>query len=194
MGSKITDARRLRVRPLAAGLAIACALAATPAVCRDRATQAPAHVAATLPVTNCNDDGSSGSLRQVIAAANDGDTVDLSALTCSTIALQSGAIVIGLDDLDLTGPGPSLTIAQGTPYEGIFEHTGSGTLSIDSLRVAHGFKYQTGAANALGGCIFSTGNVSLSGAEVTRCAAMRSGSQSGYYARGSAIYARGTSR
>lgn len=186
MGTNDSSARHPRRTPLAACLAAALALAAVPAVAAH-----PAHTAATLPVTNCNDDGSSGSLRAVIDAANDGDTVDLSALTCSTITLQSGAIVIAVDDLTLSGPGTSLTIQPGTAYSSVFEHTGSGTLAIDSLRIAYGFKYQTGQSNALGGCIFSAGNVSLDGAEVTRCLALRSGADAGYYAKGGAIYAQG---
>src|SRR3954463_16381319 len=35
---------------------------------------------ANLPVTNCLDDSSAGSLRSVIAAAASGDTIDMSAL------------------------------------------------------------------------------------------------------------------
>ena len=43
-----------------------------------------------IPVTNCADDGSDGSLRKVIEGAADGDTVDMSGLQCSLITLQSG--------------------------------------------------------------------------------------------------------
>src|ERR1700752_1708812 len=42
--------------------------------------------AATLAVTNCNDSGS-GSLRAAIAIAQSGDTVDMTALTCSKISV-----------------------------------------------------------------------------------------------------------
>ncbi len=72
----------------------------------------------TLPVTSCTDDpGDPGSLRNVLASAAEGDTVDLSALTCSTITLVNGALdtsVLGehhLYDVTLQGPGrDALTI------------------------------------------------------------------------------------
>ena len=65
--------------------------------------------AASWPVTSCEDDGTPGTLRSVIAAGTTatGDTVDLSALVCtdSLISLQTGAIEIKQDDLTLIGPG-----------------------------------------------------------------------------------------
>ena len=71
-----------------------CALHPLAACLATMLTMAPLHVAgaATLPVTNCLDDGSVGTLRSVIATAVDGDVVDLTQLTCSTITLTAGAI------------------------------------------------------------------------------------------------------
>ena len=46
-----------------------------------------AHAAVRL-VTNCNDSGS-GSLRNTVASALSGDTIDMTGLTCSTILLTS---------------------------------------------------------------------------------------------------------
>src|SRR5690349_22938012 len=42
-------------------------------------------------VTNCDDSGP-GSLRDVVALASTGASIDLTALTCSTITLTSGAV------------------------------------------------------------------------------------------------------
>jgi len=179
-------ARSLRFKPLAVWLALAFAHAhgafASAAL--------PAHPATTRPVTNCEDDGSAGSLRAVIEAAADGDTIDLQALACSTITLTSGAIVIPLDNLALTGPGTSLTI-DGNGADSLFEHTGSGTLTIDDLTLAHGFKYQNGSEDADGGCIFSAGSVSLTGTAITGCVAEHGGDVDNFGAIGGAIYAEG---
>src|SRR4051794_28134394 len=55
--------------------------------------KAPAVPGNTIPVTSCLDDGSDGTLRQAIQSASDGDTIDMTGLTCSLITLQSGALV-----------------------------------------------------------------------------------------------------
>ena len=49
--------------------------------------------AATRTVSNCNDSGA-GSLRNAIAGALSGDTIDLSRLGCSRITLTSGEIAV----------------------------------------------------------------------------------------------------
>lgn len=66
-----------RHKPLAAAMLLACGSMACPLAS-----------AATIPVTNCNDSGN-GSLRAAIAEAQNGDTVDMSVLTCSTITLTT---------------------------------------------------------------------------------------------------------
>src|SRR4029079_2644902 len=57
----------------------------------------------TRPATHCTDDGP-GSLRAVIAGSASGDTVDLSALTCSEISLETGSISVRVDTPHLAGP------------------------------------------------------------------------------------------
>ncbi len=49
----------------------------------------------TLAVTSCADNEAVGTLRSEIFLAADGDTVDLSQLSCSTITLANGAFTIG---------------------------------------------------------------------------------------------------
>jgi parallel beta helix pectate lyase-like protein len=187
---------RLRPRRLAACLAVAFAVATLrsgDAVATAGATpSAPAshRPAATRHVTNCEDDGRSGSLRQVVDDAGDGDTIDLSRLTCSTITLETGAILIPVDDLTILGPGPALTISADY-RSSVLVHTGSGTLSIYGVHLYRGEKYESSADNAIGGCVFSAGNVILDHAEVSHCAASWFGTDTGFYAKGGAIYAEG---
>jgi hypothetical protein len=82
--------------------------------------------AATLPVTNCNDAGG-GSLRAALAAAHNGDSVDLSALTCGKISLATGELSVPIDNLTLKGPGANaLTIASNPSLHhqySVFDHT-----------------------------------------------------------------------
>src|SRR5205814_8893646 len=63
--------------------------------------------ATTITVTNANDSGP-GSLRQALADANDGDTIQFDpALNGQTITLTSGELVVA-DSITISGPGPSL--------------------------------------------------------------------------------------
>ena len=123
----------------------------------------PPREPATQTVGNCNDSGS-GSLRNAIAAAAEGDTIDMSQLSCSTITLTSGALPIHANDLTIVGRGQqSLTVDAGR-RSGIFEHYGNGTLAISDLALANGYY-------GLGGCVSSVGSVSLMRVTVTGCTA-----------------------
>jgi hypothetical protein len=112
--------------------------------------------AATDTVMNSNDAGS-GSLREVIATAGNGEAIVFdSSLDGETIELTSGAI--GIDkSLTIEGPGASeLTINAGHNSQ-IFT-VASGDLSISGLTLADG------AAPEEGGAIYneSTGSLSVS--------------------------------
>jgi hypothetical protein len=156
-----------------------------------RTTGGPRRPAATLPVTSCADDGGSGTLRAVVTAAGDGDTVDLTQLTCGTITLLSGQIAIAVDDLTLLGPAAdALTIDgnHGAGYQDgrVFMHQGSGTLTIDHLTIANGAVSYPGFSRAYGGCIESNGNVTVSYSTITGCAL-----STGFEAHGGGIFASG---
>jgi hypothetical protein len=137
-------------------------------------------------VTSCADDGRAGTLRSEVSKAATGGTVDLGALVCNTITLTKGAIAVPLNDLTLRGPiWHSLTIS-GNQRGRVFDHTGLGTLSIATLTVADGLDEEAAAA---GGCIRSTGNVSLVWSMVRDCVA--TGTDPNQIAKGGGIYAAG---
>ena len=134
---------------------------------------------ATQTVTTCNDTGN-GSLRSALAAAAEGDTVDMSTLACSKITLGS-ALVTSRNNLTLKGKSAqALTISGNNKNFGILEHTGTGTLTISNLSM-------TLAHYTSGGCIASLGSVSLSGVSMSYCTATGIGG----YSVGGAVGAEG---
>jgi len=98
--------------------------------------------AATFTVINTNDSGA-GSLRQALADANDGDTINFDpSLNGQTITLTSGQLVVN-KSLNITGPGPNqLTVARssanGTPNFRIFLINPGKTVSISGLTMTNG--------------------------------------------------------
>jgi len=144
---------------------------------------------AVIPVTNCNDSGP-GSLRDAIDnIAVTGDTIDLTNTGCSTITLTTGDIFITQDDLTLQGPGSSALEIYGS-FAHSMRHTGAGTLAFYDLSMYGGEKYldATYNLNANGGCIYSSGVVTLSGAELKYCTAETA--NPAYVAFGGAVYAK----
>jgi hypothetical protein len=139
-------------------------------------------------VINCNDFGP-GSLREAIANAASGDTIDLTNLPCSEITLYTGEVDVIVDDLSLMGPGASqLTISGGATaayYHRIFDHTGVGTLTVSGLTLTDAHHR---GMEAKGGCIYSQGSFTLANAIVTGCTAESPTGNS--YAAAGAIYAR----
>jgi hypothetical protein len=190
---------RLRKRPLAVGLAAALAFGTPLAIgsaAPDGFGAAPrfgdgralANVAGRLagrsaspsgvpiPVTNCNDSGA-GSLRDAVAIAANGASIDMRALTCSTITLDS-AISVGALSLSFYGPGRDRLTIDGGGATRLFEAT-SGELLISGMHLANGY------AAGDGGCILSESTVQLQEALITGCHALTIPIQ----ARGGAISA-----
>ncbi len=135
-----------------------------------KARALPAIPAASIAVTNCNDAGP-GSYRQAMADAASGDTIDLTSLDCSTITLTTGDVITAVDDLTLQGPGAlALTISGGDSFRPL-HHIGFGTLSVNDVSIADGRKYVLDGdiGNADGGCISSTGSVSINNSWVKYC-------------------------
>jgi hypothetical protein len=171
--------------------ALAAALAATLG-CPSPGAYAGLAAGATWPVANCADSGS-GSLRDAVQnLAASGDTVDLRQTPCSVISLTTGAIIITQNALTLVGPGKDALAIDGAgdlPGYGVLFHNGAGTLEVDGLTLKNGSKY-TNATNkyALGGCIHSSGNVTLNYSTVSTCEATGGGNDGAF---GGGIYARG---
>jgi hypothetical protein len=153
---------------------------------------APIHTApnrppATLPVINCDDAGF-GSLRDTVTfSAMSGDTVDLSALPCSTITLTGGAIIVNQHDLFLTGPGASALAIDGGGNDRVIAHAGYGRLTIIDLTITHG-KYTNSTSYAHGGCLDSLANITLTNSIVYNCEA---GGRNGADAFGGGIFTKG---
>jgi hypothetical protein len=142
--------------PLAACLAAAVAADAAE----------PMHPATSQLVTSCADDGSLGTLRSTVTAANSGDIVDLRGLNCSRITLQTGAIHVDVDGLTLQGPGATALTIDAAHADRAFMHGGSATLSLRGLTITNG-KYTSSGAH--GGCIYSLGSVQLYQSTVSSC-------------------------
>jgi hypothetical protein len=131
---------------------------------------------ATVFVTNCNDSGV-GSLRNAIAGAPSGETVDASGLlnVCSKITLNTGALAVPQTNLTIKGPGPEslyVTAKYGTfpnttqYFNRIFTHTGTGLLYLQGISATKGYQNVSPFA---GGCISSAGSVKLKNVNVTGC-------------------------
>ena len=151
-GIRHTRLKHIRLIP---GIAIAltlvgCVLVLSPLVAS----------AAIQTVTNCNDSGA-GSLRQAVADAESGDTIEFAlAGSCSTITLTTGDIEI-TTNLTIEGPGASLMAVSGNNDNGnndvsnIFVVNSAISVGISGLTIENGI-----ADN--GGGIANSGTLSIS--------------------------------
>lgn len=130
-----------------------------PTPSRTHATVVPAN---TIPVTNCLDDGSAGTLRKAIEGAADGDTIDLSGLSCSTITLQQGALASNVPGLTIQGPGGGALTIDGANVDRVL--TGN-DLTISDVTLAHGTHLGTYG----GGCMWALGNATLTRVQISDC-------------------------
>jgi hypothetical protein len=144
--------------------------------------------AATITVTNCNDAGA-GSLRNAVASAASGDTVDMSTLTCRRIDLTSGAIAITQRDLSLDGGPSNLMKVDAGRRSSVFRHSGTGWLRIRRMNIANGF--YSSSIDSYGGCLYSAGKIELLTSKVHGCRVSGTASE---YGGGGGIYAEGAVR
>jgi hypothetical protein len=79
--------------------------------------------AATITVMNTNDSGT-GSLRQALADANDGDTIEFDVAVTGTIMLTSSELLVN-DDITISGPGANTLAVDGNAASRVF-HIASG--------------------------------------------------------------------
>ena len=133
------------------------------------------HTPVALRVTSCADNGGPGTLRALVAAAGNDDTIDLTTLTCSSLTLEQGAIPVQLDDLTIIGPGERRFAIDGAQKDRVFVHYGSGGLRLQQLTVRNGESTVTGYHVTGGACILSGGYVVLDHSTVRGCRASGEG-------------------
>ena len=153
----------------------------------------PSSASSILRVFNCNDSGS-GSLRAAANVAVSGDTIDMTELTCSTISLSSGEVILTADDLTLLGPGVGSLDIQ--PIEGgtgrVLMHSGRGVLTLSGLDLRGGNYGATPASYYLrGGCLYSAGSVVLDNAKAVSCTVYNPNLNGFEIASGGGIFAYG---
>ena len=175
------SAPRVCKRALAAciGTALAAYVATTSADDRHDLPRGPV----TVVVTNCDDSGP-GSLRDALAM--NPDNIDMTQLTCSVITLTSGELSTQSNDLALFGN--SGTTVSGNGASRVLFQQGSGKLQIFNVDFADGAV--TNSNPAVGGCIYSQGNLYLRGVTIENCSvSSASGFQS--FAAGGGVFASG---
>src|SRR5215475_13563203 len=130
----------------------------------------------TITVTKTNDSGP-GSLRQALADANDGDTINFA--VSGTIGLTSDELVLD-KSVTISGPGANvLTVAraQGAPNFRIFHIAPSRTVTIQGLTITNGY---TNDSPVSGGGIYNDhSNVTVNRCVVTDNSARGTGGFSG---------------
>jgi hypothetical protein len=139
--------------------------------------------ASTIPVANCNDSGA-GSLREAVATASDGDTIDVGATPFCLIILTSGQIEIPQDNLRLVGRAGNPVTLDSNQASRLLHHGGTGTLSLFGLALRFGRHAEN---LALGGCLLSEGHVDLDRTQFEHCEAVGEGPDA--MASGGAVHA-----
>ena len=122
--------------------------------------------AATLTVTSTADSGP-GSLRDTIAAASPGDTIDFS--VAGTITLTTGMLTIG-KNLTITGPGASSLTISGNNSSTVFSISAGTAVNISGLTVSNG-----NAGPDDGGGILNSGTLTLTNVTISNNSAKGGG-------------------
>jgi len=113
--------------------------------------------AAIIPVTNTNDSGP-GSLRQALAIANNGDTIDATGIS-GAITLTSGTLLVN-KSVTINGAGADVLAVDGNAAGHVFFITFGETVAIS------GFTIRNGHAGNAGGGIDNENNATLT---ITNC-------------------------
>jgi hypothetical protein len=141
----------------------------------------------TFSVTSPSDDGSSGTLRSVLAHAGDGDVITFAnRLRGDTIHLTQGELRVAAD-VTITGPGADRLSVSGSGRSRVFEVMGGATATISGLTVRDGFATQGGGiavdaggeltlandvltrnnGNGMGGAVYNAGAAAIDGCLLT---------------------------
>jgi hypothetical protein len=107
--------------------------------------------ATVIPVTNTNDSGP-GSLRQALAIANDGDTIDATGIS-GVISLTTGELVVG-HSVIINGPGADVLAIDANAASDVFHVTSFGPVTISDLTIRNGQNnFGGGILNGSGGTV-----------------------------------------
>lgn len=123
-------------------------------------------IAATITVTNLNDSGP-GSLRQALAEASDGDTIDFSVV--GTIILTSGELKIN-KNLTITGSGKENLAISGNDASRVFYIFD--TVSISGLTIKNG---NINIEEGYGGGIYTWATVTMTDCTISNNSAQYGG-------------------
>jgi hypothetical protein len=124
----------------------------------------------TITVTNTNDSGP-GSLRQALADANGGDTIDFA--VTGTISLTSGELVVD-KSITISGPGADSLAVDGNAKTRVFHITSGRTVTISRLTVSNGRVF--GFPDDIGAGIYNDhATLTVSNCTITANSADRSG-------------------
>jgi hypothetical protein len=103
--------------------------------------------AATITVTNTNDNGS-GSLRQAIAGAHNGDTIDFG--VAGTISLSTGELLVD-KSVTINGPGAASLTIDGNATGRVFHVSSGVTAAVARLTITNGTGWEDDLTNSGGG-------------------------------------------
>ena len=93
-----------------------------------------------ITVTNTNDSGP-GSLRQALADANDGDTIEFA--VTGTIGLTSGELLVA-KNITISGPGAENLAVNGNGKITVIHIASGETVTISGLTITHGYTSGSG--------------------------------------------------
>src|SRR5438552_138522 len=119
--------------------------------------------ATTIVVTNTNDSGS-GSLRNALSIANDGDTIDATGVS-GTILLTSGELQV-THNVTINGPGAATLAVNGNAVSRVFENF-AGIVTISELTITNGVADGNG-----GGAILNHGGLTLRNSIISNSASL----------------------
>jgi hypothetical protein len=134
----------------------------------------------TLTVTSTADSGA-GSLRDDIAAAHAGDTINFSSsLAGQTISLTSGHLVIN-KSLTIQGLGAGQLTVSGEGMSRVFDIAAGANVTVSGLTLSDGSGYEYRNAfdrslwDGLGGAIFNLGTLTVSSCTISGSSATNEG-------------------
>ena len=147
-------------------------------------------------VSDCTDGSGAGTLRNLIASATEGSTVEIP-MACSRITLTHGAILVSshINDIYIVGQGHAATVIDGDPkstppfYDRVLLAQNDGTLELNGLTITGG--QNPDGDRPQGGCIYARGDVGIVDSVVTGCK-IPLGGYGTVNAKGAGIYAKKT--